>query len=115
MNDAWTTVCEVGDLKPDTVMAAEIGGKPIAVYFVDDRYFATDNVCPHAYALLSDGWLEGREIECPLHGARFDIETGAVLEGPAECGLKTYAVRVDRDQVQCCMPNSNRAREMPCM
>ncbi|MFT4437744.1 Rieske (2Fe-2S) protein [Caballeronia sp. 15715] len=107
MNEVWTSICDVSSLKPDTVLAAEVDGKPIAVYFVDDRYFATDNVCPHAYALLSDGWLEGKEIECPLHGARFDIETGAVIDGPAECGLKTYEVRVECNEVQCRAPESN--------
>ncbi|AET90763.1 ferredoxin [Burkholderia sp. YI23] len=101
MNEDWTTVCRVNDLKPDTAFATEVGDKAVAIYLVEDRYFATDNVCPHAYALLSDGWLEGKEIECPLHGARFDIETGALLEGPAECGLQTYPVRVLRDEVQC--------------
>lgn len=101
MEPTWSNVCTTTDLQPDSAFACEKDGQMIAVYQVDDRYFATDNVCPHAYALLSDGWLEGMEIECPLHGARFDIATGAVLEGPAECALKTYPVRVEGDQVQC--------------
>jgi NAD(P)H-dependent nitrite reductase small subunit len=106
-SEDWKKVCSVGDLKADTVFAADIEGQAVAVYRVEDRYFATENVCPHAYALLSDGWLEGKEIECPLHGARFDIETGALLEGPAECGLKTYPVRVSSDEIQCQIQPSN--------
>ncbi|REE07495.1 NAD(P)H-dependent nitrite reductase small subunit [Paraburkholderia sp. BL27I4N3] len=105
MDEAWIKVCDVSKLKPDTVFAAETGDRMIAIFLVEDRYFATENVCPHAYALLSDGWLGGKEIECPLHGARFDIETGALIEGPAECGLKTYPVRVEGEDVQCLIPN----------
>lgn len=101
MEPTWIKVCDAADVQQERAFAVEIEGRMIAVYQVDGRYFATDNVCPHAYALLSDGWLEGMEIECPLHGARFDIETGAVLEGPAECALKTYPVRVEADEVQC--------------
>ncbi|WP_312934942.1 non-heme iron oxygenase ferredoxin subunit [Pseudomonas sp.] len=104
MDTTWTKVCDAQHVLPDTAVACEVEGRMIAVYQVDGRYFATENVCPHAYALLSDGWLEGTEIECPLHGARFDIETGAVLEGPAECALKTYAVRVEGSEVQCVIP-----------
>ncbi|KWS85717.1 non-heme iron oxygenase ferredoxin subunit [Pseudomonas syringae] len=101
METSWTKVCVTTDVQPDTAFACEVEGKMIAVYLVEERYFATENVCPHAYALLSDGWLEGTEIEWPLHGARFDIKTGVVLEGPAECGLKTYPIRVEDGEIQC--------------
>jgi nitrite reductase/ring-hydroxylating ferredoxin subunit len=101
MNDTWTKVCGINDVQPETVFAGEANGKLIAIYLIEGRYFATENVCPHAYALLSDGWLEGREIECPLHGARFDVESGSLIEGPAECGLRTYQVRVEGDEVFC--------------
>lgn len=104
MDAVWTTVCDAQHVLPDAPFACEVDGRMIAIYRVDERYYATENVCPHAYALLSDGWLEGTEIECPLHGARFDIQSGAVLEGPAECGLKTYAVRVEAGEVQCIIP-----------
>ena len=101
MNDSWIKVCDVDNVQPDAVFAGEAGGKMIAIYCIEGSYFATDNICPHAYALLSDGWLEGQEIECPLHGARFDVKSGALIEGPAECGLKTYPVRVKGDEVFC--------------
>ena len=54
----------------------------------------------HAYARLSDGWLDGITIECPLHAARFDIRTGAVLDPPATEDLKTYPVRIVGDDIQ---------------
>lgn len=62
------------------------------------------DVCTHAYALLSDGWLDGYEIECPLHGARFDVRTGAALTSPAETALATYPVRVAGDAVKSMSP-----------
>lgn len=101
MNSSWVSACSVGHVETDKPFSCEVSGKMIAVYLINGSYYATDNICPHAYALLSDGWLEGDEIECPLHGARFNIGTGAVLEGPAECGLSTYPVRVHNGEIQC--------------
>ena len=63
------------------------------------EFFATDNVCTHAYALLSDGYLEDGCIECPLHQARFDIRTGQALCAPATLDLKTYPVKVEGEDV----------------
>ena len=51
-------------------------GLNLALYHVGDAWFCTDNICTHAFALLTDGWLEGHVIECPLHGGQFDIRTG---------------------------------------
>ena len=68
--DEWHDVGGASDLSDDTPLAASIGGNEIGVYVVGDRYYAMENVCPHAYALLSQGFVEGEEIECPLHGAR---------------------------------------------
>jgi 3-phenylpropionate/trans-cinnamate dioxygenase ferredoxin subunit len=64
-----------------------------------DEIMASDDVCTHAFALLSTGWFEGCEIECPLHGARFDVRTGKVLCGPATKDLSVYPVKVEDDQI----------------
>ncbi len=82
------------------VIGVEVGGRSIALYDADGNIFATDNICTHAYARLSDGWLDGELIECPLHAARFDIRTGKVLDPPATIDLKTYPVRVIDDEIQ---------------
>ena len=96
----WVRAASRGDLPEGEVLGVEIGGRSIALYDVDGEIFATDNICTHAYARLSDGWLDGDLIECPLHAARFDVRTGKVLDPPATEDLKTYPVRVVDDEIQ---------------
>jgi len=96
----WLRAAGRSDLAESEVLGVEVAGRSIALYATDDGIFATDNICTHAYACLSDGWLDGEVIECPLHAARFDIRTGKVLDPPATDDLKTYQVRVVDDEIQ---------------
>jgi nitrite reductase/ring-hydroxylating ferredoxin subunit len=96
----WMRAAGRGDLAEGEVLGVEVASRSIALYATDDGIFATDNICTHAYACLSDGWLDGEVIECPLHAARFDIRTGKVLDPPATDDLKTYQVRVVDDEIQ---------------
>jgi naphthalene 1,2-dioxygenase ferredoxin component len=96
----WVRAAGRRDLTEGEVLGVEVAGRSIALYVADDGIFATDNICTHAYACLSDGWLDGDVIECPLHAARFDIRTGKVLDPPATEDLKTYPVRVIGDEIQ---------------
>lgn len=80
--------------------AVSIGDKQIALYNVDGEIFATDNICSHAFAMLTDGWLDGNEIECPLHAGRFDVKTGKGLGPPIPCDIRSYRVRVAGDEIQ---------------
>jgi naphthalene 1,2-dioxygenase ferredoxin component len=103
MNDdeaGWVRVAERGDLAEGEVLGVEVAGRSIALYDAEGSLYATDNICTHAYACLSDGWLDGEVIECPLHAARFDIRTGKVLDPPATEDLKTYPVRLVGDGIQ---------------
>ena len=97
---SWVRAAGRGDLAEGEVLGVELAGRSIALYAADTGIFATDNICTHAYACLSDGWLDGEVIECPLHAARFDIRTGKVLDPPATEDLKTYPVRVVGDAIQ---------------
>jgi naphthalene 1,2-dioxygenase system ferredoxin subunit len=96
----WTTVGKAADLAPGAMMGAEIKDKQIAVYHIEGAYFATDNECTHAYALLTDGTIDGDVIECPLHGGAFEIKTGKGLGAPIFCDLKTYETRVVDGNIQ---------------
>ena len=96
----WVRAAGRRDVAAGEVIGVEIGGRSIAIYDCDGDLFATDNICTHAYACLSDGWLDGDAIECPLHAARFDVRTGKVLDPPATEDLKTYAIRVFGDEIQ---------------
>ncbi len=90
----WQPVPGAEELPEDEILAVKVGGLQIGVCRIDETYYAFDNVCTHAYALLSDGWLEGRIVECPLHGGRFDVTTGEALGAPVICPLKTYPTRL---------------------
>ena len=68
---------------------------PIAVFHTDDgEVFAIDDTCTHQDASLADGWLEGCEVECPLHASRFDLRTGQVDAPPAKRGVRTHRVTI---------------------
>lgn len=77
----------------------------IAVYLVDGNYYAIDDVCPHEFAFLSEGYCEDGVIECPLHQARFDVRTGAVLAPPASVCLAHYQTQVNGDVVRVYVPD----------
>jgi 3-phenylpropionate/trans-cinnamate dioxygenase ferredoxin component len=72
---------------------------PIAVFNVDGEFFAIDDTCTHQDASLSDGWLEGCLVECPLHAASFDLRTGMPTCLPARRPVRTHPVSVDSDGI----------------
>lgn len=71
----------------------EIGARMIAVYNLAGAFYATDDMCTHEFAFLSDGMIDGDIVECPLHGGKFDIKTGRAAAPPCTAGLTTYPVR----------------------
>jgi NAD(P)H-dependent nitrite reductase small subunit len=97
--DGWQRVAALADLAADAAFPAKLGNRRIALYRLAGKVHALDDVCTHALALLSQGFIEGRAVECPLHGARFDIATGRCLSPPATVDLRTYEVRVEGDEV----------------
>lgn len=91
----WTEVGQIGDIAPGTARRVEVGGEPVAIWSVEGRLYATADICTHEEASLSEGELWGEIIECPLHGAQFDVRTGEVLSLPAIFPLATYPVKVE--------------------
>ena len=69
-------------------------------YKVGDELYALENVCPHAYALLTQGFIDGDTVECPLHEAVFHIPTGKCLKEPGGRDLKMYSVRLAGEEIQ---------------
>jgi 3-phenylpropionate/trans-cinnamate dioxygenase ferredoxin subunit len=96
---AWVRAAGLAELKERRVMDATIGEEDIALYWVDDAAWATHNICTHAYARLSDGYLDGDCIECPIHQALFDVKTGAAVTAPASTPVKTYPCRIEGEDV----------------
>ncbi|HVB97168.1 MAG TPA: non-heme iron oxygenase ferredoxin subunit [Chloroflexota bacterium] len=78
----------------------DVDGEPIAIFHADGSFYATCDVCTHEEASLSEGELEGEEVECPMHGARFNVRTGAVLSLPAVTKLQTFPVRVVGNDIE---------------
>ena len=79
---AWQRVGSVADVQVDAPLAVTVGEKQLAVYRIGDDFYALDDVCPHAFALLSSGFVEGDKVECPLHQALFHIPTGKCRDRP---------------------------------
>jgi nitrite reductase/ring-hydroxylating ferredoxin subunit len=95
----WKKVATRQQITPGDTRCVRVGDEMIALYNVDDTFYATDDTCTHAQASLSDGWLDGVEITCPLHGAVFDVTTGKVLTLPATKAVRTFPVRVEGDDI----------------
>jgi 3-phenylpropionate/trans-cinnamate dioxygenase ferredoxin component len=95
----WVKVGETGDWAPEPgqVKVIRPRGERIAVCNVDGELYAIDDVCTHDGGSLDQGELEGDEIECPRHGARFDVRTGRATLMPAVMPVQTYAVKVEGD------------------
>ncbi|HEU5011094.1 MAG TPA: non-heme iron oxygenase ferredoxin subunit [Roseiflexaceae bacterium] len=92
----FVKIASVGDVPTNEVRAFEYEGQLIAVYNCGGTFYATSDICTHEYTELHEGFFDTDDcsIECPLHGARFSVETGAVLALPAYQPLEIFAVQV---------------------
>jgi naphthalene 1,2-dioxygenase system ferredoxin subunit len=81
------------------MMACSIGRFRIALYAAGQEVYATADVCTHGGAALSQGFLEGYIIECPLHQGRFDIRTGAAVHPPCKRAVRVFPVRLQGDAI----------------
>ncbi|GAA2326068.1 bifunctional 3-phenylpropionate/cinnamic acid dioxygenase ferredoxin subunit [Streptomyces caniferus] len=86
-------VCPLADLPPGESVRIDTA-PPIAVFHTDGQLYAIDDTCTHQDASLSDGWLEGCLVECPLHAAAFDLRTGTATCLPARRAVRTHPVTV---------------------
>jgi 3-phenylpropionate/trans-cinnamate dioxygenase ferredoxin component len=96
----WQTVAKVGDIPPERVAVFEVGDHEVAVCNVNGQFYAIDDLCTHDGGSLDQGELDGEEIECPRHGARFDVRSGEATQLPAFEPVETHDVRLEGDTVQ---------------
>jgi nitrite reductase/ring-hydroxylating ferredoxin subunit len=94
----------LSDVGRGRMRSCRIGDLELVVCHTRDGVFALDNNCTHAFARMSEGYLKGTSLGCPLHGATFDVRTGAVLSGPATLPLATYQTRVENGMVEVALP-----------
>jgi naphthalene 1,2-dioxygenase system ferredoxin subunit len=99
MSENWIDVLALESVPEGDVTSVNVGGQEIALYEVEGEVFATDNFCTHGAARMSDGFLEGREIECPLHQGRFDVCTGKAMCAPLTQDIRVYPVRIENKRV----------------
>ena len=100
MSAEWVTVAKVADVPAGQMAAGRAGRDDIAIFNLDGEFHALHAICTHAYALLTDGFIDGDIVECPLHGGCFEIRTGKGLGPPIGRPVKTYQTRVEGDDIQ---------------
>ena len=100
----WHDAAAREALDADFPVGVDINGQKLGLFLFNDEVHALEDVCPHAYALLSQGFQEDGVIECPLHAARFDIATGKCLVEVGQRDLQRFPVRVTDGRVQVQIP-----------
>jgi len=96
---SWQTVAKMAEIPPERVAMFQVGDHEVAVCNVNGQFYAIDNLCTHDGGSLDQGELEGDQIECPRHGARFDVTSGAATQLPAFEPVATHDVRVQGDSI----------------
>jgi nitrite reductase/ring-hydroxylating ferredoxin subunit len=95
----WVVIAKVGDVAPSDVRRCEVKDRCIALFNLQGQLYATDDICSHAHAHLSDGYVDGDTVECPLHQGLFHIPTGRAMTPPVTENLATYPVRIEGEDV----------------
>ena len=97
-------VCEEKDIKDGELKEIEIEGRLIALAKYDGVIYAVDNICTHDGGTLSQGAVVKGMVQCPRHGARFDLKTGQVIRMPAVIPIGTYEVKIENGEVLLAIP-----------
>lgn len=92
-------VAQTSDLSPGTGKVVQADGRNIALFNVEGTFFAIDNTCTHRGGPLGEGNLSTDTVECPWHGAHFNVKTGAVTRRPALAGVRSFPVKVEGNDV----------------
>lgn len=91
----WHKVAATSELPVGEMKQVQIGQRYVALYNVEGTIYATDDICSHADASLSQGYLEGDVVECPLHQGRFHIPTGKAVAAPVTVDIATFPVKIE--------------------
>jgi nitrite reductase/ring-hydroxylating ferredoxin subunit len=96
----YYTIATTDEFESGDRIVVEIGRHIIAVFNVSGEYYAIADICTHDDGPLAEGKVRGYEIECPRHGACFDLRDGSVTAPPAFIPIPVYPVRVEGNEVQ---------------
>jgi 3-phenylpropionate/trans-cinnamate dioxygenase ferredoxin component len=97
---AWLFAAKKDEVAPGSAHMVEVAGHAVAICNTGDGVYTIDNKCTHDNGPLGQGKLDGKAIECPRHGARFDVTTGRVLALPAVRPVKSYPTRVSGEAIE---------------
>jgi len=100
----YVVVAALAELPNGARKIVEVDGRPLAVFNIAGALYAIADVCSHDDGPVAEGELDGHEIECPRHGARFDVRTGKVMSFPAIVNIPAYPVRVEGENVLVGLP-----------
>jgi 3-phenylpropionate/trans-cinnamate dioxygenase ferredoxin subunit len=92
-------VARTGDVAPGTLRVVRVGRQRLAIANVDGEFYAIEDVCTHDGGPLDQGYLEGYSVQCPRHGARFDVRDGSVLAWPAVVPVESYPLKVEGEDI----------------
>jgi len=95
----FVKVARVGDIPPGERLWHDFEYETVVIFNVDGEFYCIADLCTHDDGPLEDGDLDGYSIECPRHGACFDIRTGAALSMPATVPVPTYAIKVENGDI----------------
>ncbi|WP_026601262.1 non-heme iron oxygenase ferredoxin subunit [Methylomonas sp. 11b] len=101
----WIDVVAESALANGEHVLVDVDGTDVAIFKIDDQFYAIEDVCTHDGAEIASGELDGDEIVCPRHGARFCVKTGAVKCAPAYEDVATFPVRIVDGRIQVADPN----------
>jgi NAD(P)H-dependent nitrite reductase small subunit len=109
----WTVITKTENIPPREGRAVQVGGSEIAIFNLNGRYLTIDNKCPHKGGPLCDGIISGTAVVCPLHGRRFDLETGLAVRAAEPAGVATYPTRVEDGVILVNLDGARKALEQP--
>jgi 3-phenylpropionate/trans-cinnamate dioxygenase ferredoxin subunit len=112
--DPFVLAAALEDVPEGAAKRVVAGGRPVLLCRVEGRVYALEDLCTHEFGPLGAGRVVGHAIECPYHGARFDVRTGEAVRLPAAAPIRTFPVRVDGDRVYVLLDGPVDTREDPC-
>ena len=95
----FVKVAQSSDIQPGDMIPVKLNNDEILLANIDGEIFACDDICSHSYASLCEGDIDGAEVECPLHGAIFNVKTGEAITPPAVGALRVFEVQIDGDDI----------------
>ena len=107
--NAWTAITVLENIPLHEGRSVIIGGQELAIFHVDGRCLTIDNACPHKGGPLCDGIVSGTTVVCPLHGRRFDLESGIAVRSSEPVCVRTFPTRVEDGIVYVDLSQAKRA------